>query len=259
MLQIKNLSVRAEKKQILNGVNLDIKPGEIHAIMGPNGSGKSTLAHSIMGNPAYETSSGTIKFEGEEIQNMSPDQRSHKGVFLVFQQPRSLEGVNTKNYLHSIVKSKILGENNLSLDQARKDKALRKELSIISFKKNISEKLPELQIKEEFMGRSLNEGFSGGEKKKMELLQMSLLTPKLAILDELDSGLDIDSLKLCCEQLLKLKEKTGMSLLLITHFTRIFQYIHPDFVHKFQGGNITESGGVELADRLEKEGYVERF
>ena len=256
MLQLQKISAGISEKEIVHNIDLDIKAGEIHVIMGPNGSGKSTLAHSIMGNPIYNIQNGKMIFEGEEIQNMSPDQRSHKGVFLVFQQPRTVKGVNNKNYLHTIVKSKILGENHLRLSEARKNKDLRKKLSIVSFKKNLKEQLPELDFKEEFMERSLNEGFSGGEKKKMELLQMILLQPKLAILDELDSGLDIDSLKTCCRELMKLQKKNNMSLLIITHFTRIFDYISPDFVHIFQNGTIVETGDIALAHRLEKEGYA---
>ncbi|MBT4937143.1 ATP-binding cassette domain-containing protein, partial [Candidatus Peregrinibacteria bacterium] len=165
MLKIQNFSAGVEKKDIISAINLHIKPGEIHVVMGPNGSGKSTLAHSIMGSPVYDAHGGKILFGDEEIQEMSPDQRSHKGVFLVFQQPRTVKGVNNKNYLHTIVKSKILGENHLSLSEARKNKDLRKKLSLVTFKKNLVAQLPELEFKEEFMERSLNEGFSGGEKK----------------------------------------------------------------------------------------------
>ena len=255
LLKIKNLFAGVEEQNILQGVDLEIKPGEIHAIMGPNGSGKSTLSNVIMGNPTYSISQGDVQFEGESIKELEPNERSHKGIFMVFQSPRAIQGANMRSFLHTIYKSKILTQKGMTADEAKKDKDTRRSISIATFKKLLREKLPEVKVKEEFMERHLNEGFSGGEKKKSEVLQMKLLKPKLAILDELDSGLDVDSLRICCEEIKKIAKEENIALLIVTHFTRIFDYIQPDFVHKFKNGKIVETGDISLAHKIEEEGY----
>ena len=240
MLNIKNLEAIIDNKHILKGLNLDIKPGEVHAIMGPNGSGKSTLANVLSGKNGYEIK-GDIKYYGESLSELSTEERAQKGIFLAFQYPLEIPGVNTNTFLRT------------SLNSVRKAKG-EKELDTFTFLKLIKEKALELGIDEKFLSRQLNVGFSGGEKKKNEILQMKLLQPKLSILDETDSGLDIDALKIVSEGVNALRDKKN-SFLIITHYQRLLDYIKPDFVHVLKDGKIIKSGGAELALELEKKGY----
>ena len=240
MLNIKNLEATIDNKHILKGLNLDIKPGEVHAIMGPNGSGKSTLANVLSGKTGYETK-GEIKYNGENLSELSTEERAQKGIFLAFQYPLEIPGVNTNIFLKT------------SLNSVRKAKG-EKELDTLTFLKLIKEKASELGIDEKFLSRQLNVGFSGGEKKKNEILQMKLLQPKLSILDETDSGLDIDALKIVADGVNMLRNKNN-SFLIITHYQRLLDYIKPDFVHVLMKGRIIKSGGPELALELEKKGY----
>jgi len=240
MLKIKDLKANIDKKFILDGFNLEIKPGEIHAIMGPNGSGKSTLSNILSGKKGYETS-GQITFENQNLFNLEADERAHKGIFLAFQYPLEIPGVNTNIFLKT------------SLNAIRKAKG-EKELDAIEFLKLVKTKAKELKFEEEKLSRQLNVGFSGGEKKKNEILQMSILDPKLCILDETDSGLDIDALKIVANGVNSLKKKNN-AFLIITHYQRLLNYIKPDFVHVLMNGKIVKSGGPELALELEKKGY----
>ncbi len=240
MLKIKDLKANIDKKFILDGFNLEIKLGEIHAIMGPNGSGKSTLSNILSGKKGYETS-GQITFENQNLFNLEADERAHKGIFLAFQYPLEIPGVNTNIFLKT------------SLNAIRKAKG-EKELDAIEFLKLVKKKAKELKFEEEKLSRQLNVGFSGGEKKKNEILQMSILDPKLCILDETDSGLDIDALKIVANGVNSLKKKNN-AFLIITHYQRLLNYIKPDFVHVLMNGKIVKSGGPELALELEKKGY----
>jgi Fe-S cluster assembly ATP-binding protein len=239
MFQVSNLSVKVDDKEILKGLNLNIKSGEIHVLMGPNGSGKSTFAQVVMGNPKYSAFKGEIKFSGKDLLDLKPNERANKGIFLSFQYPSEISGVTISNYLRLIY-------NN----------SHNEKLSPIAFRKFIKEKMDLLEIKEDFLKRYLNEGFSGGEKKKMEMLQMLVLEPKLAILDEVDSGLDIDALKLVSKAVEFLHDRNKLSVLVITHYTRILNYLKPDFVHVMQNGAIIKSGSKKLADELEEKGYA---
>ena len=242
VLEVKDLhvSVQTEQgtKQILNGVNLSVASGEIHAIMGPNGSGKSTLAYSIAGHPKYHVESGSVTLDGVEMLTMSVDQRARAGLFLAMQYPVEIPGVTVSNFLRT-AKTALDGEA----------PALR------GWVKEIRESMEALRMDKAFAERNVNEGFSGGEKKRHEILQLGLLAPKFAILDETDSGLDVDALKIVSEGVNRAKAKTGLGILLITHYTRILRYIQPDFVHVFVDGRVAEEGGPELAERLENEGY----
>ena len=240
MLQLHNLKASVNDKSILNGLNLEIKSGEVHAIMGPNGSGKSTLANILSGKNGYEVS-GNLKYEGKNLQDIPIEERAQKGIFLAFQYPLEIPGVNTTNFLKT------------SLNTIRKAKG-EKELDTLTLLKLIKEKASELNIDEKFLSRQLNVGFSGGEKKKNEILQMSLLAPKLSILDETDSGLDIDALKIVADGVNTLRDNKN-SFLIITHYQRLLDYIKPDFVHVLMDGKIVKSGGAELALELEKKGY----
>lgn len=242
MLQIKKLKVNIEDKEIIKGLDLNIKDGEIHALMGPNGSGKSTLAQTLMGHPKYEVKSGKVLLDGKNLLDLDVTERALAGVFLAFQYPSEVSGVTIANFLRLAYNAKM-------------KKLGQKELTPVNFRKLLKEKMDMLKIKEDFMNRYLNEGFSGGEKKRAEVLQMAILEPKLAILDETDSGLDIDALKIVSEGVLTLHKKTGMAVLIITHYTRILSYIKPDFVHVMKNGLIVQEGGSELAHKLEKEGY----
>ena len=241
MLEIKNLKALVNDKSILNGLNLDIKVGEVHAIMGPNGSGKSTLANVLSGKTGYEIS-GTIKFNGEDLSEVPIEERAHKGIFLAFQYPLEIPGVNTNNFLKT------------SLNAIKKARG-EKELDTLTFLKLVKEKSLELGIDEKFLSRQLNVGFSGGEKKKNEILQMKLLEPKLSILDETDSGLDIDALRIVADGVNSSKTKNN-SFLIITHYQRLLDYIKPDYVHVLSSGKIIKTGGSELAQQLEKSGYT---
>ncbi|TFC64166.1 Fe-S cluster assembly ATPase SufC, partial [Cryobacterium sp. TMT2-15-1] len=245
VLQIIDLHVSVETdqgtKQILHGVNLTINEGEIHAIMGPNGSGKSTLAYTIAGHPKYTVDSGSILLDGEEVTTMTVDQRARAGLFLAMQYPVEIPGVTVTNFLRT-AKTAIDGT----------------APPIRTWIKDVRESMKQLRMDKSFAERNVNEGFSGGEKKRNEILQLELLRPRFAVLDETDSGLDVDALKIVSEGVNRAKENTGLGLLLITHYTRILRYIKPDFVHVFVDGRIAEQGGPELADRLEDEGY-DRF
>ena len=240
MLEIKNLQASINKKTILKGVNLTIKPGELHAIMGPNGSGKSTLANVLSGKNGYEIS-GEVNYRGKSLNNISVDERAQKGIFLAFQYPLEIPGVNTNNFLKT------------SLNSIRKSKG-EKELDTLAFLKLVKEKSSELGIDEQILSRQLNVGFSGGEKKKNEILQMKILDPNLIILDETDSGLDIDALKIIANGV-NTSRNSKKSFLIITHYQRLLEYIKPDFVHVLSDGKIIKTGCGELAEELEKTGY----
>lgn len=242
MLEIKNLFINVEGKEIVRGINLIIKDGETHVIMGPNGSGKSTLAQTLMGHPKYEVASGDAVFNGESLFDMKPEERALEGLFMAFQYPSEVTGVTIANFLRLVYNKKITSRN-------------EKLLSPVEFRKVLKVKMEEIGMDEGFMGRYLNEGFSGGEKKRSEILQMSLLEPKLAVLDETDSGLDVDALKIVSESVNRLKEKNKMSSLIITHYTRILKYIKPDFVHVMKDGKFVKEGGASLAEELEESGY----
>jgi len=245
VLEVSDLRVSVETeqgtKQILKGVDLTINEGEIHAIMGPNGSGKSTLAYTIAGHPKYHVEGGSVKLDGVEMLELSVDERARAGLFLAMQYPVEIPGVTVSNFLRT-AKTALDGEA----------PALRPWI------KEIRESMDALRMDKAFAERNVNEGFSGGEKKRHEILQLELLKPKFAILDETDSGLDVDALKIVSEGVNRAKANTGLGLLLITHYTRILRYIKPDFVHVFVNGKVAEEGGPELADRLEDEGY-DRF
>ena len=240
MLEIKNLQASINKKSILNGLNLKIKPGELHAIMGPNGSGKSTLANVLSGKNGYEIS-GKISYKGENLNNFSVDERAQKGIFLAFQYPLEIPGVNTNIFLKT------------SLNSIRKSRG-EKELDSLAFLKLVKEKSLELGIDEKILSRQLNVGFSGGEKKKNEILQMKILDPNLTILDETDSGLDIDALKIVAKGV-NSSRNSKKSFLVITHYQRLLDYIKPDLVHVLSEGKIIKTGCGELAEELEKTGY----
>ena len=240
MLKINNLHAKVEDKVILNGLNLNIKSGEIHAIMGPNGSGKSTLANILSGKKGYNIS-GNISYEGQNLSDLEIEERAHKGLFLAFQYPLEIPGVNTSSFLKT------------SLNSIRKSNG-KKELDALEFLKIVKEKASKLKMDEKILNRQLNVGFSGGEKKKNEILQMSLIEPKMAILDETDSGLDIDALKIVANGVNSLRNKER-SFLIITHYQRLLDYIKPDFVHVLMKGKIAKSGCMELAEELEKAGY----
>ena len=240
MLEIKNLKASINNKDILKGLNLKINPGEVHAIMGPNGSGKSTLANVLSGKNGYEVS-GELNYKGENIKDIPIEERAQKGIFLAFQYPLEIPGVNTNNFLKT------------SLNSVRKAKG-EKEIDTISFLKLVKEKASELGIDEKILSRQLNVGFSGGEKKKNEILQMKILNPHLAILDETDSGLDIDALKTIANGVNSSRHKEK-SFLIITHYQRLLDYIKPDHVHVLSDGKIIKSGKHDLAKQLEKTGY----
>ncbi len=242
VLKIRDLHVSIETdqgaKQILKGVDLTINEGEIHAIMGPNGSGKSTLAYTIAGHPRYTVDSGSIEFDGEDVLEMSVDERARAGIFLAMQYPVEIPGVTVSNFLRT-AKTAIDG----------------KAPSIRTWIKDVRTAMEDLRMDSSFAERNVNEGFSGGEKKRHEIVQLELLKPKFAVLDETDSGLDVDALKIVSEGVNRARANTGLGVILITHYTRILRYIQPDFVHVFVDGRVAEEGGRELAERLEEEGY----
>ncbi len=243
LLSIRGLraKVDGEDGEILRGVDLDVQRGEVHALMGPNGSGKSTLAKVIAGHPAYEVTAGEILFEGEDVLELEPDERSRAGIFLAFQYPAEIPGVSIANFLRTAVNSR-LGEG--------------EEMDVFGFQRTLTEKMEMLRMDPGFAARYVNDGFSGGEKKRNEILQMAVLRPALGVLDETDSGLDIDALKVVASGVNRLSEADeALGVLLITHYKRILNYIRPDRVHVMMAGRIAESGGASLADKLEAEGY----
>ncbi len=238
-LKIEDLRVSIEDKEILKGFNLEIKGGEVHAIMGPNGTGKSTLSSAIMGHPKYEVTSGSVTLDGEDVLEMGVDERARKGLFLAMQYPSEISGVTNADFLRSAINARR-GEGN--------------EISLMKFIREMEKKMKTLEMDESFSHRYLNEGFSGGEKKRNEILQMLMLQPRIAILDEIDSGLDIDALRIVSNGVNDLLSPE-VGVLVITHYQRLLNYIKPDFVHVMMQGRIVKSGGPELAERLEAEGY----
>jgi Fe-S cluster assembly ATP-binding protein len=236
-LVIEDLHVAVDNKQILRGVDLTVEPGRVHALMGPNGSGKSTLAYALAGHPRYRVTGGKVTFKGEDLLDLRPDERARLGMFLAMQYPVEVPGVSVTNFLRTAINA-IRGE----------------DVSVREFARELREQMRLLDMDPKFAERSLNEGFSGGEKKRHEILQMALLHPELAILDETDSGLDVDALRVVADGVNRLRGP-GLGILLITHYTRILRYISPDFVHVMVDGRVVESGGPELADQLESEGY----
>ncbi|MGB5819980.1 MAG: Fe-S cluster assembly ATPase SufC [Saonia sp.] len=241
MLKINNLHASVEDKEILTGVNLEVKAGEVHAIMGPNGSGKSTLAAVIAGKEEFEVTKGEVILDGEELEDSAPEERAHKGIFLSFQYPVEIPGVSVTNFMKT------------AINESRKAKGLE-DMPANEMLKLIREKAEMLEIDRKFLSRSLNEGFSGGEKKRNEIFQMAMLEPKLAILDETDSGLDIDALRIVANGVNKLKSQDN-AVIVITHYQRLLEYIVPDFVHVLHNGKIVKSGTKELAFELEEKGY----
>jgi Fe-S cluster assembly ATP-binding protein len=239
VLTIKDLHVSVEGKEILKGVNLEVKGGEIHAIMGPNGTGKSTLSSAIMGHPKYEVTKGSITLDGQDVLEMEVDERARAGLFLAMQYPSEISGVTNADFLRAAINAR-LGEGN--------------EISLMKFIRKLDEKMAFLEMNPDMAHRYLNEGFSGGEKKRNEILQLMMLEPKIAILDEIDSGLDIDALKVVSKGVNEMRS-SDFGCLIITHYQRLLNYITPDYVHVMMQGRIVKSGGPELAQRLEAEGY----
>jgi Fe-S cluster assembly ATP-binding protein len=242
-LDIRNLHVSIDGKEILKGVNLTVKQGEVHALMGPNGTGKSTLAYTLMGHPHYEVTEGEVWFKGKNILELEPDERSHMGIFLAFQYPVAIPGVTVANFLRSAINSRYKAQDPDS-----------KGMPVPEFRRLLKEKMTMLKMDHTFAGRYLNEGFSGGEKKRAEVLQMAALQPEIAIMDETDSGLDIDALRVVSEGVNTLRGPE-LGVLVITHYQRILNYIKPDFVHIMMDGRVVETGGPELALHLEEHGY----
>ena len=243
LLEVKNLQVRVDEREILHGLSLTVNPGEVHAIMGPNGSGKSTLSHVIAGKPGYEVTGGEILFKGEDLLEMAPDVRAAKGVFLAFQYPVEIPGVATMTFLRT------------ALNAQRKARG-EAEFTTPEFMKRVREMAGKLSISQDMLRRAVNVGFSGGEKKRMEIFQMAMLSPRFLILDETDSGLDIDALRIVSEGINALRSP-DRGMLVITHYQRLLDYVRPDKVHVLQAGKIERSGGPELALELEREGYAE--
>lgn len=241
MLSIRNLQAKIEDNQILKGINLEVKPGEVHAIMGPNGSGKSTLASVLSGREEYEVTEGTVEFQGKDLLAMSPEERAREGVFMAFQYPVEIPGVSTINFMKTAV-------NQIRVHRGQQP------LDAVSFLGMMKEKMKLVEIDQSLLNRALNEGFSGGEKKRNEIFQMAMLEPKLAILDETDSGLDIDALRIVSNGVNKLRTKDN-AVIVVTHYQRLLEYIVPDFVHVLYKGKIVKSGTKELALELEAKGY----
>ena len=237
MLKINNLHASVDSTEILKGINLEIKAGEVHAIMGPNGSGKSTLANVLMGNPVYQVTEGSIEFDGEDVTEDPVDKRAKKGIFLAFQYPESIPGVTIVNMLKTAL---------TNIEET--------DYTAVELRLKVADAMKDLGLSPDFVDRYLNEGFSGGERKRNEILQLAVLNPKLAILDETDSGLDVDGLKVVGEGVNNLRTPER-GYLIVTHYQRLLEYINPDFVHVFIDGNIVESGSKDLSDKLEKEGY----
>lgn len=241
ILEIKDLYAKIDDKEILKGINLDIKPGEVHAIMGPNGAGKSTLANVLSGREHYDITKGDISFKNQDILELSPDERSHLGMYLSFQYPVEIPGVSNVNFLKSIVNAKRKAHG-------------QEQVNAMEFLKEVKARIKDVGMSEDLLYRSVNEGFSGGEKKRNEILQMLMLNPDFVILDETDSGLDIDAMKTVAQGVNKLRDK-NRSFLIITHYQRLLDYITPDYVHVLARGQIVKSGGKELAYELEEKGY----
>ena len=241
MIKINNLQARVEDKEILKGINLEINPGEIHAIMGPNGSGKSTLSSVIAGREDYEVTGGSIDFEGEDLMDLDPEERAHKGIFLSFQYPVEIPGVTVSNFIKTAINESRKGRGEEPMEAREMLAKMREKTALLEMDKS-------------YLSRSLNEGFSGGEKKRNEIFQMAMLEPKLAILDETDSGLDIDALRIVAGGVNKLRSAEN-AVVIITHYQRLLDYIKPDFVHVLYNGKIVKSGGPELAHELEEKGY----
>ena len=241
MIKINNLQARVEDKEILKGINLEINPGEIHAIMGPNGSGKSTLSSVIAGRDDYEVTGGSIDFEGEDLMDLDPEERAHKGIFLSFQYPVEIPGVTVSNFIKTAINESRKGRGEEPMEAREMLAKMREKTALLEMDKS-------------YLSRSLNEGFSGGEKKRNEIFQMAMLEPKLAILDETDSGLDIDALRIVAGGVNKLRTADN-AVVVITHYQRLLDYIKPDFVHVLFNGRIVKSGGPELAHELEEKGY----
>lgn len=244
ILEIKDLKNEADGQGILDGVSLRVAEGEVHCIMGPNGSGKSTLVNTIMGHPAYEVTGGEILFDEANILDLEPHERARLGLFLAFQYPKEIAGVTVLNFLTAAYNAHLLAKDS----EAKPVKAFK-------FKNEIKAEMEKLKMRPEFLDRFLNQGFSGGEKKKAEILQMRLLKPSIALLDETDSGLDVDALRIVADGVNELKKETGMGVLIVTHYQRILEYIQPDFVHVMKKGRIVKSGGREFAKELEEKGY----
>lgn len=242
-LVIRNLHVSIAGKEILKGLDLTVGQGQVHAIMGPNGTGKSTLAYALMGHPSYQVTEGEVWYKGVNLLELQPDERSRKGIFLAFQYPVSIPGVTVANFLRTALNARRRAENHAD-----------KGIPIPEFRKRMKDQMERLKMDPVFAGRYLNEGFSGGEKKRAEILQMAMLKPEIAILDETDSGLDIDALRIVSEGVNALRSPE-LGVVVITHYQRILNYIHPDFVHVMLGGRVVESGGPELALHLEEHGY----
>jgi len=241
-LEIRKLHVRIEEHEILKGVDLDVSRGEIHALMGPNGSGKSTLASTLMGHPAYEITEGSIMFKGEDITEQEPHERAKAGLFLAFQYPVAIPGVSVANFLRMAI-------------NAKRSDTDEQPIAVKEFREQLQHAIELLDVDRAFTSRHLNDGFSGGEKKRAEILQMAMLRPDVAILDETDSGLDIDALRTVAEGVQRLHDEQGLGALIITHYQRILHYVRPQFVHIMLDGRIVLEGGVELVERLEREGY----
>ncbi len=242
-LNISNLQVKIDQKEILKGVDFNISSGEVHVVMGPNGSGKSTLAYTLAGHPNYEVTGGEVKLDKKNLLEMSPDKRAQAGLFLAFQYPTEIPGVKVRNFLRQAY-------------NARFEKQKRKQFdSVLAFRKHLEKLAEELQVNPELLKRGLNEGFSGGEKKRLEILQMAVLEPKFAVLDEVDSGLDIDAIKAVAAGIKQNVQKYKTGILLITHYQRILDYIEPDFVHVMVKGKVVESGDKTLVKKLEADGY----
>ena len=237
-IELKNLHVKVQEKDILKGINLKVNKGEVHVIMGPNGAGKSTVLNSIMNHPNYELTQGEILLDNEQSNELEVNEVAQKGIFMCFQSPIEIDGVTMVNFLRTSYNA-IKGE----------------EIKMAPFHKLVKEKMNELNMDPSFRTRSVNVGFSGGEKKRSEILQLSIIEPDFALLDELDSGLDVDALKLLSEQIIKIKEKTNMGIILVTHHSKILKYLKPDFVHVLKAGQIVEEGGFELVERIEGEGF----
>lgn len=255
-LVIQNLHVAVDdgQKEVLKGVNLTVRQGEIHALMGPNGSGKSTLSNAIMGHPHYTVTEGDILLDGESVLEMAPNERARKGLFLAFQYPVAVPGVSMANFLRTAV-SNVRGFIDKPANEDGRPGVIGSNLMPMrEFRRELLDKMDEFHVDRDFAKRYLNEGFSGGEKKRVEILQMAMLQPKIAIMDETDSGLDIDALRVVSDGVNKLAS-TGLGILLITHYQRILEYVKPDFVHVFYNGRIVKSGGIEVAHDLEAMGY----